>query len=84
MDFKKRQRLLWICDDLLGSYYEKCIHAASCTELVQAVNDACSGLAFKILVSIMKHGFFTTREFAAETNTLIVSARERMLVHIEK
>ena len=84
LDFERRMDLLWICDDLLGSYYEKCIHAASCTELVQAVDDACEGLALKRLNSIMKYGFFTAGDCPTDTNTLIVSARERMLVHIEK
>ena len=76
LDSERRKRLLWICNDrlcddrLFGSYYEKSIHAESGTELVQAVDDACEGLALKRLNSIMKYGFFTAGDCPTDTNTL--------------
>lgn len=88
LDFERRQRLLWICDDLLGPHYEKYFHTADYSELDQAVGYACKGLAGDRLVSIILDGYFTAGKFPAKTkfltNTLVVSARERMLVHIEK
>ena len=87
LDFKRRQHLLWICDDLLGPYYENYIHVADYSELDRAIDRACKGLAWKRLASITNHGYFPAGEFGrymAKTNTLIVSIRELMLVHIEK
>ena len=84
LDFERRHRLLWICDDLLGPYYEEFFHVATHSELDRAVGRACKGLAWHRLTSISNHGFFTAGDFPAKTNTLIVSARERILIHIEK
>ena len=84
LDFQDRQRLLWLCDDLLGSKYEQFLHVPFCTELYDALENACRGQAWRRLRSILNHGFFNAGEYPAETNTLIVSARERMLCHIER
>ena len=84
LDFDRRQRLLWICDDLLGPYYEDFFHVETDSELDQVVSRACKGMAWDRLVSISNNGFFTAGDFPAKTNTLIVSFRERMLVHLEK
>lgn len=90
LDFERRQRLLWLCDDLLGPYCEKYFHTTDYSELDQAVGDACRGLAWNRLVSIIIDGYFTAGGFPAGTkfltNTLIMSATyaHGMLVHIEK
>ena len=54
LDSRKRERLYDICDDILGSKYERFLHVPFCSELYDAVDDACRGLAWTRLQSILR------------------------------
>ena len=82
-----RKRLFFMCDDILGRNYEAFIHTTFGDEIYQAVNEACSGLAWMRLRSIVRQGYFTAgeyRNFNIGVNTLIVSSDARIFLHLEK
>ena len=83
-DLDNRLRLLWLCDELLGEKYERYLHVPCCTELYDAVERACTGLAWTRFRSILNQGYFFAGREIADTNTLVVSARDRMLLHIQE
>ena len=81
---RNRRKLLDLCYEELGRENETFFHVSSHHKFYKALKNACQGMAQYRLQSILKYGFFETFHFDVDTNTLIVSARGRIFVHIEK
>lgn len=59
------------------------IHTTANSELYKLISDSCQGLAKKRLKSLLQLGKFN-KGGSGKRNTIVVSAGERILLHIEK
>ena len=83
---EKRSQLINVCNYELGDKRECYVHVTKRSKLYHTVYNACQNIAKTRLKSILKTGSFQVGDTGrfAETNTLIVSLQERILVHLEK
>ena len=83
---QNRQRLKNMCVGLLGK--GKAWHAVYVTvysDIFRTVSNACHNkLAKERFSSLLELGYFNVRGIQARRNTIVVSASEKILLHIEK
>ena len=86
---RNRQKLFSMCSERLGlngnyATHKRKFHISLDSYYYKIVYDACYGMAARLLSSLLDYGYFQSGHSVAETNTLVVSVQERILIHITK